>query len=122
MFEFNHFNFNVFDLDRSIAFYQAALDLTPVRTKEAADGSFKLVFLGDSKTNFTLELTWLRDRTTPYNLGDQEFHLALAADDFDAAYARHAAMNAIVYDNKAMHCYFLEDPDGYWIEIIGPRK
>ena len=40
MFAFNHFNFNVTDLERSIAFYHDALGLEPVRRKEAADGSF----------------------------------------------------------------------------------
>ena len=55
---FAHFNFNVLDLDRSLAFYKEALGLEPVRTKEAEDGSFRLVYLGDSaKTPFELELT-----------------------------------------------------------------
>ena len=43
--KFYHFNFNVLDLDRSLAFYKQALNLTPVREKEGADGSFKLVYL-----------------------------------------------------------------------------
>ena len=64
---FNHFNFNVLDLDKSLAFYKEALNLSPVREKEAADGSFKLVYLGDEAGSpFQLELTWLRDRTQPY--------------------------------------------------------
>ena len=41
MFAFNHVNFNVLDLDRSLKFYRAALDLEPVRTKDAADGAFR---------------------------------------------------------------------------------
>lgn len=62
MLRFNHFNFNVLDLDRSLAFYKQALDLTPVREKEAADQSFKLVYLADAANSpFQLELTWLRD-------------------------------------------------------------
>ena len=52
MFAFNHFNFNVLDLERSLAFYREALDLTPVRTKEAADGSFKLALISDGTTGF----------------------------------------------------------------------
>lgn len=83
MFSFNHFNFNVFDLERSLKFYDEALGLKPVREKNAADGSFKLVYLGDGVTDFTLELTWLRDRDTPYDLGEQEFHLAFVADDME---------------------------------------
>ena len=121
MFTFNHFNFNVFDLERSLKFYDEALGLKPVREKNAADGRYKIVFLGDGRSAFRLELTWLRDRTEPYDLGEQEYHLALAADDFDAAHEKHAAMGCICFENPAMGIYFLEDPDGYWIEIIPPR-
>ena len=77
MFQFNHFNFNVLDLERSLAFYDQALGLKPVREKVAADGSFKLVYLGDGQSDFTLELTWLKDREAPYDLGEGEYHLCL---------------------------------------------
>ena len=53
MFTFNHFNFNVLDLERSVRFYHDALGLEPVRTKDAADGSFRLVFLGDGHSPFS---------------------------------------------------------------------
>ena len=76
MIKFNHFNFNVLDLNKSLAFYKEALGLEPVREKDASDGSFKLVYLGDGVSDFTLELTWLKDRTEPYNLGECEFQLA----------------------------------------------
>ena len=121
MFRFTHFNFNVLDLDRSLAFYREALGLVPVREKEAADGSFKLVYLGDGVSDFTLELTWLRDRSEPYDLGDEEFHLAFHTDDFDAAHEKHAAMGCICFENPGMGIYFIEDPDGYWIEILPLR-
>lgn len=62
---FDHFNFNVLDLDRSIRFYEQALGLKEINRKTAADGSFILVYLGDGETGFRLELTWLRDRTEP---------------------------------------------------------
>ena len=122
MFTFNHFNFNVFDLERSLKFYDEALGLKPVREKNAADGRYKIVFLGDGRSHFQLELTWLQDRTEPYDLGEQEYHLAMAADDFEAAHAKHEAMGCICFENPEMGIYFLEDPDGYWIEIIPPRK
>ena len=66
MIKFNHFNFNVLDLDKSLDFYKKALGLEPVRVKDAEDGSFRLVYLGDGLTEFQLELTWLRDRKEPY--------------------------------------------------------
>ena len=120
-FTFNHFNFNIFDLDRSLKFYEEALGLKEVRRKETEDGSFILVYLGDGKTNFSLELTWMRDREEPYDLGDEEFHLALVTDDYEAAYKKHKEMGCIAFENPAMGIYFITDPDGYWIEIVPKR-
>ncbi|MCR5089318.1 MAG: VOC family protein [Oscillospiraceae bacterium] len=122
MFRFNHFNFNVLDLEKSLKFYDEALGLHPVRQKDASDGSFQIIFLGDSLSSFQLELTWLKDRTEPYDLGECEYHLALEADDYDAAHEKHSKMGIICFENPSMGIYFIEDPDGYWIEIIPPRK
>lgn len=120
--KFVHFNFNVLDLERSLAFYAEALALRPVRELPAADGSFRIVYLGDGETAFQLELTWLRERTEPYDLGDEEFHLALEVEDFEAWHAKHAAMGCICFENPAMGIYFIQDPDGYWIEILPTRS
>ena len=68
-----------------------------------------------------MELTWLRDWDKPYNLGDNEFHLALSVDDFGAAHHRHQQMGCICFENPAMGIYFISDPDGYWVEIV-PSK
>lgn len=122
MFAFNHFNFNVTDLERSQRFYQEALGLSPVRRKEAPDGSYVLLFLGDGKTDFRLELTYLRDHPGKYDLGECEFHLALTAPDMAAAHALHEKMGCICYENPAMGIYFISDPDGYWIEIVPEKK
>jgi lactoylglutathione lyase len=121
-FRFDHNNINVRDLEKSVNFYREALGLTEVRRKQAPDESFTLVFLGDSKTAHKLELTWLRDRTEPYNLGDNEFHLAFVVDDYTAAFAHHKEMGCVCYENPAMGIYFIEDPDGYWLEIIPEKK
>ena len=120
-FAFNHFNFNVLDLEKSLKFYGEALGLKEVRRKVASDDSFILVYLGDGKNNFFLELTWLKDREDAYDLGDEEFHLALVTDDFDKAYEKHKAMGCIAYENPSMGIYFITDPDGYWIEIVPQR-
>ncbi len=122
MYAFNHFNFNVSDLDRSLAFYKEALGLEPVgQRKEAADGSYVIVFLGDGSTGFRLELTWLRDHPQPYDLGECEFHLALTTPDLQGSLEKHRAMGCVCFENPAMGIYFIEDPDGYWIEIV-PQK
>jgi len=116
---FDHYNSNVMNLERSVEFYRKALGLTEKRRKEAADGSYILVFLGDEYTDFQLELTWLRDRKEPYNLGDNEMHLCIRVDgDYDAIREFHREMGCICYENESMGLYFIEDPDGYWIEIL----
>lgn len=118
-FRFAHNNFNVLDLEKSLEFYEKALDLKLVRRMD--NSAFTLAFLGDQTTPHLLELTYLKDRKESYNLGDNEFHLAFMVDDFAAAYARHKAMGCICYENKAMGIYFIADPDGYWIEIVPAR-
>ena len=120
-FTFAHNNFNVLDLEKSLAFYKEALHLKEVRRYESQDGSFILVFLGEETTPHQLELTWMKDRTEPYSLGDNEFHLAFKVDDFAAAHALHEKMGCICFENKSMGIYFIHDPDDYWIEII-PKK
>jgi lactoylglutathione lyase len=120
-FTFAHNNLNVLNLERSLEFYKKALGLSEVRRKEGPGGSFILVFLGDGATSHALELTWLKDWERPYDLGDNEFHLAFMVDDYDAAHALHADMGCICYENQGMGIYFIEDPDGYWLEIIPGR-
>jgi len=116
---FDHFNFNVLDLEKSMTFYEKALGLKEMRRKTAADGSFILVYLTDGKTNFSLELTWLRDRTEPYDLGECEFHICVKIPgNYDEVRAFHKEMNCVCYENTDMGLYFIEDPDGYWIEIL----
>ena len=111
-------NYNVFDLDKSIEFYKNALNLTEQRRLCSEDGSFILVYLGNKNSPHQVELTWLRDMERPYNLGDNEIHLALEVDDFDKAYELHKEMDCICFENKDMGIYFISDPDGYWIEIM----
>ena len=119
---FDHFNINVLDLERSIAFYEKALGLHESHRKEAADGSFVLVYLADGVTGFLLELTWLRDRKEPYELGDNESHLCFrVSGDYDAVRRYHKEMGCVCFENEAMGLYFINDPDDYWIEIL-PQK
>lgn len=121
-FTFAHNNFNVLDLEKSLKFYEEALNLKEARRMEAEDGSFILVYLTDGKTPHELELTWLRDRKEPYNLGENEFHLAFVVEDYEAAYKKHKEMGCIVYENPAMGIYFIADPDNYWLEVIPAKK
>ena len=116
-----HENYNVSNLDASIAFYGKALGLREVRRKNAADGSFIIVYLAAPQGDFELELTWLRDHPQKYDLGECEFHLAFRTDDYEAAHALHEQMGCICFENPKMGIYFISDPDGYWIEVIPTR-
>ena len=120
-FKMIHENYDVLDLDRSLAFYEKALGFRELRRKEAEDGSFIIAYVGNDETDFELELTWIKAQTEPYNLGDEEFHLAFRTDDFEASHALHQEMGCICYENKEMGVYFIQDPDGYWLEIIPAR-
>lgn len=121
-FTFAHNNISVFDLDKSIQFYKDNLGLEVVKNKEADDGSYKIVFLGDGISAHKLELTWYRDWKEPYKLGDNEIHLAFIVDDYDAAYELHKKNECICYENTKMGLYFISDPDGFWIEILSANR
>ena len=118
----DHVNLNVTDLEKSLEFYDKALGLKLIRRNDAEDGSFSLAFISDESRSFCIELTWLRDKEGAYELGDNETHIALCPSDFDAAHAMHSQMCVICFENKSMGLYFIEDPDGYWLEIFPERK
>ena len=120
-FKMIHENYNVTDLDRSLSFYDQALGLKEKRRITAEDGSFIIVYIGNEESEFELELTWLKDHPEPYDLGEEEFHLAFQTDDFESAHALHEKMGCICFENLSMGIYFIQDPDGYWLEILPPR-
>lgn len=121
-FKMVHNNLNVRDLEKSLKFYNEALGLKPVSEKTAKDGSFKIVYLGDGLSDWRLELTYLEDhKDRPYDLGENEIHLAFQTDDFEGALEKHKKMGCVCYENPSMGIYFIEDPDGYWLEIV-PKK
>ena len=102
---FDHFNINVTNLEKSIQFYEKALGLHESHRKEAADGSFILVYLTDGCTGFSL--------------GENESHLCLrVAGDYDEVRKFHKEMGCVCFENEQMGLYFINDPDDYWIEIL----
>ena len=120
--KFDQFNFNVTDLERSISFYNKALGFVESHRINSNDGSFIIVYLKDNQSDFLLELTWMRDHPQAYDLGECEFHLCVRVPgDYDAVRAFHKEMGVVCYENHDMGLYFIEDPDGYWIEIL-PQK
>ena len=121
-FKMVHENYNVQDLQRSLDFYEAALGLKEKRRKTAADGSFIIVYVGNDETDFELELTWLRDHPEKYDIGEEEFHLAFKVEEVDEAHALHEKMGCICFENHSMGIYFIQDPDGYWLEVIPAKR
>ncbi len=120
-FQMIHENYNVTDLNRSLAFYEQALGLKEKRRITAPDGSYIIVYIGNECSEFELELTWLKDHPNPYDIGESEFHLAFRTDDFTGAHNLHEKMGCICFENPDMGIYFIQDPDGYWLEVVPLR-
>ena len=116
------------DLDRSIAFYTEVLGMQLLRRKDYPDGEFTLAFLGygDESQNTVLELThnW---GVESYQLGNGFGHLAIEVDDvYQACEQMRSRGGKIIRDAGPMNAgttiiAFIEDPDGYQIELIGKR-
>lgn len=113
-----HENLHVLDLDASIAFYQMAFGLEVLDATEPEDGSWRIVFMGNDQSDFRLELTWNKGRVEPYNNGDRDTHLAFAVPDMDEAHKLHEEMGIICHENPNMGIYFVNDPDGCWLEVV----
>jgi lactoylglutathione lyase len=117
--KFLHCNLNVLDVERSVKFYERALGLREARRREGEN--YTLVFMGDGTTAFQLELTCMHDHTAPYDLGENESHIAFEPEDFASARKLHGEMGCVCFENPKMGVYFIEDPDGYWLEIVPKR-
>ncbi len=116
---FDHLNINVTDLQRSLDFYKRALGFEKTGEIVNPDGSFIINYVSRPGENFCLELTWLRDHPQPYELGDNESHLAVRVEgDYDAIREYHRHMGCICFENHEMNLYFIHDPDDYWIEVL----
>lgn len=119
-FKMVHENYNVSNLETSLKFYEEALGLKEVRRNAQED--FIIVYIANEQSDFELELTWFKEHPEKYNLGECEFHLAFKVDDYESAYKKHSEMGCVCFENKEMGIYFIQDPDGYWLEIIPEDK
>lgn len=119
-----HSMIRVLEEARSVAFYARAFGLE-IADRFQFDG-FTLVYLKNAESDFELELTINHDRTEPYALGDAYGHIAFAVDDLDAEHARFTAAGLDLKPIKEFHregalmakFFFVEDPDGYKIEVL----
>ncbi|MCE5285596.1 MAG: VOC family protein [Pelosinus sp.] len=115
-FKFFHSNLSVSNLEVSVDFYKKALDLKEIRRKDFGD--FIMVYLSDGKSPFELELKWAKNRISKYDLGENPSHLAFEVNNYQEALARHKGMGCVKIEHKELGVYFLQDPDGYEVEIL----
>ena len=123
-----HTMLRVGDLDRSLSFYTEVLGMHLLRQKEYPDGKFTLAFLGygPEQSNTALELTF-NWGVTEYELGSAFGHIAIEVDDVYQATDRIRRLGGkILRDAGPMNAgtriiAFIEDPDGYPIELIGKK-
>jgi lactoylglutathione lyase len=119
-----HTMIRVLDEARACAFYETAFDLKPVYRLPFDD--FTLVYLRNEEAKFELELTINHGRTEPYDLGNGYGHLALNVADLEAEHRRLAGLGLRPKDikqfdkhgEKIARFFFIEDPDGYKIEVL----
>lgn len=120
-----HSMIRVLDEARSLAFYEQAFGLKPADRIDFE--TFTLVYLKNDRSDFELELTINKGRTEPYDLGDGYGHLAVVVEDVVAEHARLEAAGLAPRklvdfrngDQPVAHFFFIADPDGYQIEVIG---
>lgn len=114
-----HVGINVLNLERSIQFYQEAFGMHEVfRMHAKSDLDMILCFLSDLQESAMVVLVWCRERQIPYELGENNIHLAFVADNFEESYEKHKKMGIVCIEERKKDIYYVEDPDGYQIAIV----
>ena len=122
-----HMMIRVLDEARSVSFYDKAFGLKVAERVDFPD--FTLAYLSNAETPFEVELTINKGRATPYELGDGYGHVAFTVDDLDREHARFRAeglspRNIVEFNRNGRlfaRFFFVEDPDGYKIEVLQRR-
>ena len=121
-----HTMIRVRDLDASLKFYSNLLGMKVLRKRDYPTGKFTLAFVGygDETHNTVIELTHNWDQNEPYNLGTAFGHLAVAVPDVYKTCERLAAAGVKIPRPAGPMAHggsviaFIEDPDGYRIELV----
>ncbi|WP_175831301.1 VOC family protein [Burkholderia cepacia] len=119
-----HSMIRVSDLDRSLKFYKEALKLSPSHRIDFSD--FSLVYLRNQENDFEIELTWNKGREHAYTHGDGYGHIAVVVDNLELEQERMSgfAISSTPIkefkrgDEMIARFYFVQDPDGYKIEVL----
>jgi lactoylglutathione lyase len=119
-FRLEHNCIHVTDMQRTLDFYEKALNLRELRRKSSPE--MDLVFIGNDESSQQVEVIREAGRTKPYDHGENPVHFALRTDDIEAARSRHTAMGCIDHEVPAFGVYYIKDPDGYLVEIMPVRK
>ncbi len=123
MSRFLHTMIRVGDLDRSVKFYTEMLGMKELRRRDVPDGKYTLVFVGYEGSDAEVELTY-NYGVTSYDQGSAFGHLAVSMPDVAAACASIKAAGGKVTREAGPVKFgttiiaFVEDPDGYKIELI----
>ena len=115
---FTHFNYHVTDMERSVNFYRDALGLQVSRQFGPDSGETVFAMMTDGESNIELELMWKKDHPQPYEKGERSYHFCIETEDFEVMHAIHKSMDCIQREVPGGRCYFIEDPDGYLVEIM----
>ena len=119
-----HMMVRVLDEARSVKFYEACFGLKVAERRDWPD--FSLTYMSNAEKDFEVELTVNKGRTEAYDLGNGYGHVAFVVDDLEAEHARIAKAGYAPKDIKTMthdgkpfgKFFFIEDPDGYKIEVL----
>jgi lactoylglutathione lyase len=125
-YRFLHTMLRVKDLDKSVAFYTGQLGMTELRRNVVEGGRYTLAFVGygDEKSGAVIELTYNWDQTDGYEIGTGFGHLAVGMPDVYAACAKMKDAGVTVTRDAGPVKHgttviaFIEDPDGYKIELV----
>ena len=128
-FRFLHTMVRVRDLEKSLKFYTGLLGMKVLRKRDYPSGKFTLAFVGygDETDHTVIELTHNWDQAEPYNLGTAFGHLAIGVPNVYQACDRLAAAGVKIPRPAGPMAHggsviaFIEDPDGYRIELVERR-
>ena len=116
-FVWDHFNYHVTDMKKSVEFYQKAFGMKVIREMGSPEGPVHFVMLGYDNEKVVLELKWDKSHEGKYDTGDRSYHFCVKTDKIEEALELYRSMGVITQEMNGHGC-FIQDPDGYLVEIL----